>query len=122
MNRLKELRLQNGYKTQNDLAKVLFVNQTAVSQWERGVTLPSSQMLLKLSELYGESVDYILGRTDQVAEKQPTPVSEDGLSAEQLEVIRRFEAAPPALRAAALAVLRSAEEQDKVQGDGLAGE
>ena len=65
MNRLKELRLQNGYKTQGDLAKVLFVNQTAVSQWERGATLPSSQMLLKLSELYGESVDYLLGRTEE---------------------------------------------------------
>lgn len=66
MNRFKELRVKNGYKTQQDLAAVLFVNQTAVSQWERGVTIPSPPILLKLSELYGVSTDYLLGRTDEV--------------------------------------------------------
>ena len=89
MNRLKELRLQNGYKTQEDLAKVLFVNQTAVSQWERGATLPSSQMLLRLSAIYGESVDYILGRTDQKAEKQPTLITESGPNQNIIKVAGR---------------------------------
>ncbi|MCM1233981.1 MAG: helix-turn-helix domain-containing protein [Ruminococcus flavefaciens] len=70
MNRLKELRLAHGYKSQKDLAEVLFVNQTAVSQWERGVTTPSSQMLLKLSDMYGVSVDYLLGLENQ-KEKAP---------------------------------------------------
>lgn len=60
--------MQHGYKTQKDLADALFVNQTAVSQWERGVTVPSSQMLFKLSELYGESIDYILGVDDKTNE------------------------------------------------------
>lgn len=71
MNRLKELRLKHGYKTQKELADAIFVNQTAVSQWERGVTVPSSQMLFKLSELYGESIDYILGADS--APKPSTP-------------------------------------------------
>ena len=60
MNRLKELRLQHGYKSQQELANALFVNQTAVSQWERGVTVPSSQMLVRLSELFGVSIEYML--------------------------------------------------------------
>lgn len=64
MNRLKELRLKCGFKSQKALADFLYVNQTAVSQWERGVTAPSSQMLLKLSEIYGVSVDYLLGRSE----------------------------------------------------------
>ena len=76
MNRLKELRLKHGYKNQKDLADFLYVNQTAVSQWERGVTTPSSQMLLKLSEIFGVSVDYLLGIEND--EKRPTPVSESG--------------------------------------------
>ena len=75
MNRFKELRIKNGYKTQKDLADVLFVNQTAVSQWERGVTMPSSQMLFKLSELYGESIDYILGIDDKTNEPPFKPVT-----------------------------------------------
>lgn len=64
MNRFKELRLKAGYKSQKDLAEILFVNQTAVSQWERGVTTPSPQILLKLSDLYGVSIDFLLGRSN----------------------------------------------------------
>lgn len=78
MNRLKELRKQHGYKSQKELADALFVNQTAVSQWERGVTTPSSQTLQRLSELYHVSIDYLLGRTEQ--KEAPIPDSEDGLS------------------------------------------
>lgn len=67
MNRFKEQRLRAGYKSQADLAKLLFVNQTAVSQWERGVTTPSPPILLKLSQLYGVTTDYLLGK-DSVTE------------------------------------------------------
>ena len=76
MNRLKELRLKHGYKNQKELADFLYVNQTAVSQWERGATIPSSQMLLKLSELYGVSIDYLLGREDTKKELAPNKESE----------------------------------------------
>lgn len=61
MNRFREQRIKHGYKSQKELADILFVNQTAVSQWERGVTTPSSQLLVKLSELYGVTTDYLLG-------------------------------------------------------------
>lgn len=63
MSRFKELRTQKGY-SQRDLAELLGVNQTAISQWERGVTFPSSSMLLKLCDLYGVTADYILSRSD----------------------------------------------------------
>lgn len=54
--------------------------------------------------------------------KKPTPSDGDGLSAEQMEMVKLFEAAPPALRAAALAVLRSAEGQDKAPDEDSKGE
>lgn len=62
MNRFKEQRLKNGFHTQQELANKLYVNQTAVSQWERGVTVPSSPLLLKLSQMYNVSTDYLLGK------------------------------------------------------------
>ena len=68
MNRFREQRILAGFKSQGDLAKHLFVNQTAVSQWERGVTIPSPPILLKLSQLYGVSTDYLLGN-DAPSEK-----------------------------------------------------
>lgn len=76
MNHLRELRIENGYKSQKDLAEILFVNQTAVSQWERGATMPSTQMLLKLSDMYKVSIDYILGRTEY-KNLPPTKIDEE---------------------------------------------
>lgn len=114
MNRLKELRMQHGYKSQKELADLLYVNQTAISQWERDVTTPSNQMLLRLSELYQVSTDYLLGRTDD--KETPTPEVGDGLNKEQKELVNLYKKAPPALQAAALAVLRSAEGQGKAPG------
>lgn len=61
MNRFKQLRIEHGYETQAALAQKLYVNQTAVSQWERGVTTPNPNILLKLSKIYNVSTDYLLG-------------------------------------------------------------
>lgn len=51
MNSLRKLRKEKGLSQQN-LAELLAVNQTAVSQWERDITTPSSRMLLKLSQIF----------------------------------------------------------------------
>lgn len=73
--------------------------------------IPSVEKVQMLATYLGVTTSELLGE-----EKTPTPVSEDGLSAEQADLVKLFEAAPPSLRAAALAVLRSAEGQDKAQG------
>ncbi|MEG1564966.1 MAG: helix-turn-helix transcriptional regulator [Bacteroides sp.] len=64
MNRIKELRKQNNY-SQQALANALFVNQTAVSQWERGATYPEQPTLIRLAELFDVSTDYLLGISDK---------------------------------------------------------
>lgn len=92
MNRLKELRLKHGYKNQKDLADFLYVNQTAVSQWERGVTTPSSQMLLKLSEIFGVSVDYLLGVE---GDEKKLPAKGEELSEKNIRLVNWFRSLPP---------------------------
>ena len=96
MNRFKELRLKHGYKTQQQLASVLYVNQTAISQWERGVTVPSSPLLRKLSQMYGVSIDYILGYDDTEKEK-PATVSGDGQMREFVGLFDKLSAEQQAL-------------------------
>lgn len=102
MNRFKELRIQHGYKSQKELADVLFVNQTAVSQWERGATTPSNQMLKRLSELYHVSTDYLLEQTDDPLpmdkRAKPTPVVRDEQDdkAQEEYFMDWFRAQPPA--------------------------
>ena len=68
MIRLKELRKEKGI-SQEQLARNLGINQTAVSQWETGRTLPSADLIYKMAEYFNVSTDYLLGRTPY---KRPT--------------------------------------------------
>lgn len=53
--------LRKYYKiTQDELAGRLGVTRQAISKWENGVTLPDIEMLMKLSEIYGISINDIL--------------------------------------------------------------
>lgn len=115
--RIREIREAQGLQ-QKVLAKNLGIKPNRLSQYETGVREPDLQTLDKIATELGVSVDDLMGREEL---EKPTPVVGDGLSEEQLEVIRCYDAAPPVLRAAALAVLRAAEEQDKVQDGGATG-
>ena len=53
--------LRKYYKiTQDDLANHLSVSRQAVSRWETGTSIPGIEILLKLSELYGVTINEIL--------------------------------------------------------------
>ena len=84
---------------------------------ERRGSAPSFVRVQQMAQYLGMTTSELLGE-----EEKPTPPYGDGLSEDQLEVIRRYKAAPPALRAAALAVLRAAEEQSKAQGGSTTGQ
>lgn len=71
MNTLKELRLHKGL-SQQELAALCNVHQTAVSQWEKGRTAPDRSALIMLSEVFGVSVDYLMGK--QTGEKHLVPL------------------------------------------------
>ena len=51
--------------TQAALAKLLGMSQTGYSKYETGENDVPTQFLIKLADLYGTSVDYLLGRTDK---------------------------------------------------------
>ena len=53
------LRTQSGW-TQLELAEKLHYSDKAVSKWERGESIPDAYVLLKLSEIFGVTVDYLL--------------------------------------------------------------
>ena len=68
MNRIYELRKQNGL-SQQKLAEILNVHQTAVSQWEKGRTNPDMSILQAMSKYFKVSIDYILNN-NSTQEKQ----------------------------------------------------
>lgn len=67
--RLKDLR-EDSDITQKALAERLHIRQNTYSQYENGQRQIPIEVLIELSQIYGVSVDYILGLTDV---KQPYP-------------------------------------------------
>ena len=61
--RIKEVRIENN-KTQNDLAEMCNVQQSCVSKWERGITLPDAKMIVVMCRELHVSADYLLGIED----------------------------------------------------------
>lgn len=57
--KLVHLRKEKGL-TQLELAEAVKVSRQAVSKWESGGSLPSTENLRGLSELYGVPIDYLL--------------------------------------------------------------
>ncbi len=49
---------------QKDVAKYLNVSQNTYSQYETGVISLTAEVLIKLSDYYGVSIDFLLDRTD----------------------------------------------------------
>ncbi len=56
---LQLLRKKHNY-TQDELAKRLDVSRQAVSKWETGSSIPDLEVLLKISKLYGITINDIL--------------------------------------------------------------
>ncbi len=67
--RMRELREDRDW-TQQHVADLLFINRRTYSAYENGVNAMSPEILMKLSEIYQTSVDYLLGLTD---EEKPYP-------------------------------------------------
>lgn len=61
--RLRDLREDKDMK-QADTAKMLGIQQTVYSRYERGFQNIPIEHLLKLADYYNVSTDYILGRTN----------------------------------------------------------
>ena len=60
--KIARLRKENNY-TQEQLAALLGVSRQSVSKYESGVTYPETDKLIRLSELFGCTVDYLLKDT-----------------------------------------------------------
>ncbi len=50
--------------TQREIAQMLGVTYQSYQAYERGVSYPTLQNFLKLSEIYDVSLDYLVGKSD----------------------------------------------------------
>lgn len=89
MNRIKEYRKKAGY-TQAELGDRLFVNQTAISQWERGVTSPSHATLVKLAEVLDTTPSVLMGWDDAPSVQPQEAASNDDLKDVEFALFHGF--------------------------------
>ncbi|MBQ6980068.1 MAG: helix-turn-helix transcriptional regulator [Clostridia bacterium] len=82
MVKIKELRTELSL-TQKQFAEKLNLDAHNIGDWERGKGEPNSDMLIKISNVFNVSTDYLLGLEDDFGVKQfdgsPSPVSQDEL-------------------------------------------
>lgn len=77
--------------TQKQLAKYLNVSDRAVSKWESGISNPSIDNLILLSELFGTSIDSLFASDEKVAKNTET-VNKTGM--ESLKELYRIGRGP----------------------------
>lgn len=75
MNRIKMLRQAKGW-TQDELGEKLSVKRSAVSKYETGKVPLTDDTIRKLSEIFGESADYILGANDSEVQNSKINLTE----------------------------------------------
>ena len=56
--KLYGLRIKNGM-SQEDIADRLGISRQSIQKWETGIGLPTINNLVKISEIFGVSIDYI---------------------------------------------------------------
>lgn len=57
--KLSKIRKENNY-TQEQLAEALGVSRQSVSKWEADIAFPETEKIIKISEIFGCSLDWLL--------------------------------------------------------------
>lgn len=81
--RIKFLREQKSY-TQTELAKKLGITRSSVNAWEMGISVPSTQYIVELSNIFSVSTDYLLGV------ERTSSIDTNGLTEQDIEMVYRL--------------------------------
>ena len=64
--RIRFLREEKGM-TQTELSKKLGISRSGVNAWEMGISVPSTQYIVELSNVFKVSTDYLLGMDENAS-------------------------------------------------------
>lgn len=72
--KIAKLRKQNNL-TQDQLASLLKVSRQSVSKWESNITYPETDKIIRISQIFDCSIDYLLN--DKIEEPQAKEIKSD---------------------------------------------
>lgn len=78
--RIKNLREQHSM-TQASLAKRLGITRSSVNAWEMGISVPSTQYIVELANIFQVSTDFLLGLNTS------STISVAGLSEKDVQIV-----------------------------------
>lgn len=81
--KIKFLREQKDM-TQTELAKKLGITRSSVNAWEMGISVPSTQYVVELANMFSVSTDYLLGIM------KTSSIDVSGLDDKDIEIIYRL--------------------------------
>jgi transcriptional regulator with XRE-family HTH domain len=82
--KIKRLRQEKDW-TQSELGEKVNIHQKQISSYERGVNIPSTEILIKLAEVFDVTLDYLAFDNTRAS-------SSGGGNIQDRELLRRFEA------------------------------
>ena len=100
--RLKELRKEKNC-TQRQLGKELGLTANSICEWEKNRSEPSIEMILRLTQFFDVSTDYLLRQTDELGAVLP---GSKELPEEELELLRLYRNLPPEFKQSLLSSAR----------------
>ncbi len=84
--RIRKLRLEQNLK-QKDLAEKLKISTSSIGMYERELRQPDAEILKKIANYFGVSIDYILGKSDKRDHSELTQKDERNIG-KTLDVLR----------------------------------
>ena len=67
--KIKLLRIKHGL-SQLELGQKLGISNRAISKWEKGISMPSSDNIYRLSKIFGVNIEYFYSEEDEKNEQQ----------------------------------------------------
>jgi transcriptional regulator with XRE-family HTH domain len=99
--RLKQLREEQNL-SQSELSEQIGIAQSSIGNYERGNRFPDSQIILKISEFFNVSADYLLGLS-----KYKNPEEKTNIAKEFTEISSKINALPPDMQKKIASICRT---------------
>lgn len=93
--KIKKLRKEHGYKSQYAFAQALHVHEKTVQYWETGKTIPTTESLIMISQLFNVDLDYLTEKIQEPTHDLQFVCDNTGLSVDAVMALNHLNQVDP---------------------------
>ena len=113
MLKIKELREEKNL-TQKELANKIDTTATNIGRWEKGFNEPAYTYLVKLADFFDVSIDYLVGREDDLGiKKYSSEHNRAALSEDESDLLKNFRKLGPFARESIIIQVNALAEKNE---------